>query len=54
MKNMKKKKPHNLKYLKETPEARKKRVSSGVRFRAAVFENKNKRREDKKTDFEEY
>jgi len=40
---MKKKKPTILSLTKETPEARKKRVSSGVRFRAAVFENKKKR-----------
>ena len=32
-----------LKLTEETPEARKKRGSSGVRFRAAVFENKKKR-----------
>jgi len=47
---MKKKKPTIVKYTKETPEARKERVSSGVRFRAAVFENKKKKLRDKITD----
>jgi|GEM_PF-1838031 len=36
---MKKKKPSIIKSTKETPETRKKRVSSGVKFRAAVFED---------------
>jgi len=44
---MKKKKSSILKYTKETPEARKKRVSSGVVFRAAVFEDKRKRLQEK-------
>jgi len=44
---MKKKKPTILKYTKETPEARKKRVASGVKFRAAVFEDKRRKLRDK-------
>ena len=32
---------------KETPESRKKRVSSGVKFRSAVFEDRKKRRQEK-------
>ena len=32
---------------KETPEARKKRASSGVKFRSAVFEDRKKRRQEK-------
>jgi len=35
------------KYAKETPEARKKRVSSGVKFRAVVFEDKRRKLLDK-------
>ena len=50
---MKKKKSPLLKFTKETPEARKKRVSSGVNFRAAVFENKRKRLQEKVIDYEE-
>ncbi|MDR1564656.1 MAG: hypothetical protein LBS74_06830 [Oscillospiraceae bacterium] len=38
-----KKKSKLLKLTKETPEARKQRVASGVKFRAAVFENKKKK-----------
>jgi hypothetical protein len=45
---MKKKKPKILKYTKETPEARKKRVSSGVRLRATVFEDKRRKLRDKR------
>ena len=44
---MKKKKPTILKYTKETPEARKKRVSSGAKFRPAVFEDKRRKLRDK-------
>jgi len=44
---MKKKKPSVPKYTKETPEARKKRVSSGVKFRPAVFEDKRRKLRDK-------
>jgi len=40
---MKKKKSPLVNLTKETPDARKKRASSGVKFRAAVFENKKKR-----------
>lgn len=52
---MRKKKSPLIKLTKETPEARKKRVSSGVRFRAAVFENKKRklRQKDKKINYEE-
>ena len=50
---MKKKKSLLLKFTKETPEARKKRVSSGVKFRATVFENKKKRMQEKVIDYEE-
>ena len=44
---MKKKKPTIIKYTKETPEARKKRVSSGIKFRATVFEDKRRKLRDK-------
>jgi len=44
---VKKKKLAILKYTKETPEARKKRISSGVKFRAAVFEDKRRKLLDK-------
>jgi len=44
---MKKKKLAILKYAKETPEARKKRASSGVKFRAAVFEDKRRKLREK-------
>ena len=44
---MKKKKSKLLKITKESPDARKKRVSSGVRFRATVFEDKRKKLQDK-------
>ena len=49
---MKKEKYNLLKVTKESPAARKKRVASGVKFRAAVFEDKRKKLRDK-TDFEE-
>ena len=39
---MKKKKPKLLKLIKETPASRKERLSSGIRFRAAVFKDKKK------------
>ena len=42
-----------LTITKETPEARKKRVSSGVKFRAAVFEDKRRKLLDKATEIEE-
>ena len=38
---------------KETPEARKKRVSSGVRFRAAIFEDKRHKLKDKAIEKED-
>jgi len=44
---MKKQKPPVPKYAKETPEARRKRVSSGVRFRPAVFEDRRRRLREK-------
>ena len=44
---MKKKKSPKLDLTKETPEARKKRVSSGLKFRAVVIENKKKRLKEK-------
>lgn len=52
---MKKKKSPLLKITKETPEARKNRVSSGVKFRAAVFEDKKhkQRTKNKKFSYEE-
>ena len=44
---MKKKKPDILKLTKETPEARKKRVSSGVKFRASVIKDKRRKLQEK-------
>ena len=44
---MKKSKPNKLKYTKETPEARKKRVSSGVKYRAVIFEDKRRKLREK-------
>ena len=44
---MKKKKLPILKFTKETPEARKHRISSGVKFRAVIFENKKRRIKNK-------
>lgn len=49
---MKKNKPKALLLTKETPEARKERVSGGIKYRTAVFENK-KKREKYKYDFSE-
>ncbi|MHC1696026.1 MAG: hypothetical protein AB9835_12320 [Eubacteriales bacterium] len=43
---MKKKKSSLLKYTKETPEAHKKRVSSGVNLRTLVIENKKRKLKD--------
>ena len=40
---MKKYKSPKLKYSKETPEARYRRVSSGAKFRAVVFEDKRRK-----------
>jgi len=50
---MKKKKTAIPKYAKESPEARKKRVASGVKFRAAVFEDKRRKLRDKAKKTEE-
>ena len=50
---MKNKKSPLIKLTKETPEARKKRVSSGVKFRAAVFEDKRRKLRDKPIDYDE-
>jgi len=47
---MRKKKQPTPKGIKETPEARKKRVASGVKFRATVFEDKKRRRLDQAID----
>ena len=49
---MKKKSPL-VKLAKETPKVRKERVSSGVKFRATIFENKKKKAQDKPVDYEE-
>ena len=48
---MKKKISQKIKYTKETPEARKKRVTNGVKFRAAVFEDKRRKLQKKAVDF---
>ncbi len=50
---MKKKKSNLLKLTKESQADRKKRVSSGVKYRSAVFENKKKRQKYKKDYHEE-
>ena len=50
---MRKKKSPLIKLTKETPDARKKRVSSGVKFRAAVFEDKRRQLQDKSINYEE-
>jgi len=52
---MKKKKSPLLKLTKETPKIRKERVSSGVKFRATIFEDKkrkllNKMKEEEKNE----
>ena len=44
---MKNKKSKLLKLTKETQEERKKRVSCGVKYRSAVFENKKKQQKYK-------
>ena len=49
---MKNKKPKALILTKESKEERKIRVSCGIKYRSAVFENKNKRQKYKK-DFSE-
>ena len=50
---MKNKTPKKPKYAKETPEARKSRVSSGVKFRAVVFEDKRRKLRDKAAEKED-
>jgi len=50
---MKKKESLKIKYTKETPETRKKRVTNGVKFRAAVFEDKRRKLRKKAAEFEE-
>ena len=50
---MKKKKSPLIKLTKETPEARKQRLSSGPKYRAVVFENKKRKLQDKTDDYEE-
>jgi hypothetical protein len=49
---MKKKKSNLLMLTKETQAERKKRVSCGVKYRTAVFENK-KKRQKYKNDYSE-
>lgn len=49
---MKNKKSKALMLTKETQADRKKRVSSGIKYRAAVFENK-KKRQKYKNDYRE-
>ena len=44
---MRKEKSLSQKMAKETSEARKRRVTSGIRFRAAVFEDKRRKLRDK-------
>ena len=44
---MKKKKSNLLKITKESPAFRKSRVASGVKFRAAMFEDKRQKLRDK-------
>jgi hypothetical protein len=50
---MKNKKQSLLKLTKESQEERKKRVSCGIKYRAAVFENKKKRLKYKQDHREE-
>lgn len=51
---MKKKneKAHLMLLTKETPEARKKRVSGGIRLCAAAFDSKKRREESRKPRFD--
>ena len=51
---MKKKESPLLKLTKETPMARKKRVSSGVKFRASVIEDKRRKLQEKQKNDEVY
>lgn len=50
---MKKKKSPLIKLTKESPKARKERVSSGIKQRAAVFDDKKRKAKDKPVDYEE-
>ena len=50
---MKNKKPTILKYIKESQEAHKKRTSSGVTFRTAVFDDKRRKLREKTMKNEE-
>ena len=50
---MKNKKPRLTELTKESPNARKERVSSGVKFRAVVFENKKTKIQNRLADDEE-
>jgi len=50
---MRRKKSLKPKYAKETPEARKKRVSAGVGFRAVIFEDKRRKLRDKASENDE-
>lgn len=54
MKRMKKKEVPHQDITKETPDERKKRVSSGIKYRPSVFEDKRKKREKKKIDKYDY
>ena len=50
---MKNKKSSLLEFIKEPQETRKKRVSSGIKFRSVVFENKKKKLLDKYVGLQE-
>ena len=50
---MRKKKASLLRLVKESPEIRRKRVSSGAKFRAAIFKSKKKEYLNKFNDDEE-
>jgi len=47
IKVVKKKKVGKLKLSKETKEERKKRVSSGIHFRTAVFDDKRRKKQER-------
>lgn len=49
---MKKKKPSLIDLTKETPELRKKRVSTGGKFRAVVFKDRRRKLKEKYTEKE--
>ena len=50
---MKTRKPTKIKYIKETPEARKKRASTGVKFRAVTFNDKRQKLRNKAIELED-